>query len=73
MYKDSTSSNEAWIETKIMSKMVQQTLAPHSDISSLIGFNKNLKGGKSSPIKADWKSSKSSDAYSLGSKAIKND
>lgn len=73
MYKDSTSSNEPWIETKIRVKNGLQTSWPHSDISSLIGFNKNLKGGKSSPIKADWKSSKSSDAYSLGSKAIKND
>ena len=73
MYKDSTSSNDPWIGTKNHVKMVHKPLAPHSDISSLIGFNKNLKGGKSSPIKADWQSSKSSDAYSLDSKAVKND
>jgi hypothetical protein len=73
MYKDSTSSNDPGIETKNHVKNGLQTTWPQSDISSLIGFNKNLKGGKSSPIKADWKSSKSSDSYSLDSKAVKND
>jgi NADPH:quinone reductase-like Zn-dependent oxidoreductase len=44
-------------------------------IASLSAYNciQKLKGGKSPPIKADWKSSKSSDVYSLGSKPVKND
>ena len=49
--------------------------AGQGSIAALSAYNyiQKLKGGKSSPIKADWKSSKSSDVYPLDSKAVKKD
>ena len=49
--------------------------AGQGSIAALSAYNyiQKLKGGKSSPIRADWKSSKPSGEHPVGSKTVKND